>query len=51
MLGHGNAKGYREYSSMIVRMYLFYGSGPLKSMLNLSNGCRALISWNLLAGL
>ena len=41
MSGGGNAKGYhREYALMIVRMYLFLfmeGSGPLKSMLNLTN--------------
>ena len=42
MFGHGNTNGNLEYSSMIVRKYLFCvadGSGPLKSMFNLSIGC------------
>ena len=47
--GHGNAKGNLEYSSMTVRIYLFLdedGRGPLKSMLNLSNGWVALIRFS-----
>ena len=42
MFGHGNTNGNLEYSSMIVRKYLFCvadGSGHLKSMFNLSIGC------------
>ena len=42
MFGHGNTNGHLEYSSMIVRKYLFSvanGSGPLKSTFNLSIGC------------
>jgi hypothetical protein len=44
---HGKAKGKREYSSIIVRMYVFFvadGRGPLKSMLRRSIGCVAFMS-------
>ena len=40
-LGQAKAKGKREYSSIIRRMYLFLeidANGPLKSKLNLSRG-------------
>ena len=43
----GYANGNLEYSSIIVRRYLlfeFVGSGPLKSILNRSNGWVALIN-------
>ena len=39
MFGHENTHGNLEYSSMIVRRYLFCvadGSSPLKYMFNLS---------------
>ena len=42
MLGNGNTNGNIEYLSMIVIKKLFCvadGSGPLKSMFNLSIGC------------
>ena len=38
--GQGKTKGKHEYSSMTLRKYTFLlleGSGPLKSMFNLSN--------------
>ena len=46
MSEQGIAKGNREYSSTIVKMYLFRetdGNGPLKSILNRSIGLVALI--------
>ena len=52
--GAGNANGYLEYSSTTVSMYLFEvleGSGPLKSIFNLSNAAIALIRYCLSLGL
>ena len=49
--GHGITNRKREYSSMIVRKYLFReedGKGPLKSILILSIGRVDLIRWLLL---
>ena len=46
MLGQGNAKGKREYSSITIKIYLLdveKGSGPLKSILMRSNGFVALM--------
>ena len=46
--GHGITNGKREYSSMIIRKYLFHeeeGKGPLKSILILSIGQVDLIRW------
>ena len=45
-LVHGYANTKREYSSTIIRIYVFLdidGTGPLKSTLSLSKGCVALI--------
>ena len=47
ILLHGYAKGKREYSSTIVKIYLSLvavGKGPLKSMFNRSKGRVALMS-------
>ena len=48
MSAQGNANGNLEYSSIIVKRYLFLdevavGNGPLKSRLSLSMGWVALI--------